>query len=244
MSELVKKEKASSDISKVTDGLNALDAVKAAAKAIGSESPEILTGVLATVLPSSLPLVRLFHAGAKNNFLKQLVVEAEELRQKGKISEDYLKTDEAHACFSDLLDAIDKTSPDPKRYEAIQTAFLKIMGHAQTGKGGVYAQQLLRVIYSLSSGEIAVLAALTKMGSGGRVQANVWLSEVAAQSGISSSEIVEEIEQTLMQKRLIHYRADGPDTVHRPDIIKWGQKNRLTTLGQAVCQNFSQLENN
>ncbi len=76
MGELTKKDKSSSDISKVTDGLNAVDALKAAAKAIANKSPEILTGVLAHVLPPVLPLVRLFHAGAKNNFLKQLTVEA------------------------------------------------------------------------------------------------------------------------------------------------------------------------
>lgn len=234
-----KNENPSSDISRVTDGLNALDAVKAAAKAIGSESPEIMTGVLAAVLPSSLPLVRLVHASAKGNFLKQLMVEAEVLRGQGAINEEFLKTDEAHACFSDLLDAIDKMSPDPKRYDAIRTAFLKMMGHGQTGKSGVYAQQLLRAIYDLSAGEIAVLATIYHMGNGTNDRADSWLNDVANSSGILRSEVVEGIEETLIAKRLILPRVDQPKTYPRgTDRISYGLKNRLTTFGQEVCENF------
>lgn len=240
MGELTKKEKPSSDISKVTDGLNALDALKAAAKALGSESPEIATGVLSVVLPSALPVVRLFHAGAKMNLLKQVMVEAEEFRKKGKINEDYLKTDEAHACFSDLLDAIDKTPPDPKRYDAIRTAFLKIMGRAETGRGGVYAQQMMRAVYDLSAGEIVILATIYNMGNGANDQINVWHSDVASASGILRIEIVEGIEQTLMAKRLILPRVDEPKTYPlRVERITFGSRNRLTIFGQEVCELFT-----
>lgn len=239
MGEITKKENPSSDISKVTDGLNVFDALKAAAKAIGTESPEILTGVLATVLPPVLPIVRLFHAGAKNNLIKQIVIEVEEFRKKGAINEDYLKTDEAHACFSDLLDSIDKISPDPQRYDAIRTAFLKALERRETGHSAPHAQQLLRVIYELSSGEIVVLATIYGMGSpGGRQAANVWLSEVANKSGILRSEIVEEIEMSLMDKRLIALRGDVADPKRYQNIIQWGVRNRLTSLGQEVCDNF------
>lgn len=237
---IARKEQPSADISGATDGLNALDALKAAARALASESPEILTGVLANVLPSSLPLVRLFHAGAKQNFIKQLMVEAEELRKNGAINEDYLKTDEAHACFADLLDSIDKISPDPKRYEAIRLAFLKAMSRGQSGKAGVYAQQMLRTVYTLSAGEIVVLATIYKMGTGGNDQINVWLSEVANASGILRTEIVEGIESALMEKRLILPRVDEPKTYPlRIERITFGSKNRLTVFGQEICETIA-----
>jgi hypothetical protein len=241
MSELIKREKPSADISKVTDGLNVFDALKAAAKAIANESPEILTGVLATVLPPALPVVRLFHAGAKNNLIRQIVVEVEEFRKKGAINEEYLKTDEAHACFADLLDYIDKTSPDPKRYDAIRTAFLKVLDRKQTGKNAPYDQQMLRIICELSAGEIVVMGTIYKMGMGGEVRRSSWLCDVANNSGLLRLEIVEEIEESLMKKRLIYEHGDLRAAEHAV-IKKWGMRNRLTTLGQEVCETFMRPE--
>jgi len=231
-------EKASRDISQAADSPNALQAFKGAVKAISEESPEILTGILAQVLPPALIPVRMFHATAKGHFLKQLMIELEALRKTGQINEDYLKSEQAWACFSDLLDYIDKISPDPKRFEAIRNAFLRTLKGGATGHDAPYQQQILRVVCDLSAGEIVALAAIYKLGQNSpSMTVESWLCEVANASGLLRAEIVEGIEQSLMAKRLILSRKlPHPQFPPETPKIEWGQKNRLTVLGVEVCE--------
>ncbi len=205
-------------------------------KAIGEESPEILAGLLATLIPQAAGPIRMFQATLKGQFLRQLLVELERLRKAGAIREDYLKSDPAKACFADLLDAIDKTSPDPKRLDAMRRAFLKTMEQGTTGHDAPYSQQMLRVIYGLSAGEIVALAAIYQMGGSAGVAAISWLTEVANKSGLLRLELVEEVEESLDRKRLIHPRAAGKSGRESQNVLIWGQRNRLTTLGQEVCE--------
>ena len=233
-----KSLKPSQSIANAADSNNALTAFKGAIRAMIEESPEILTGILGTILPPALIPIRLFHATAKGQFLRQLMVELEKFREKGQIKEDYLKSEQAWACFSDLLDYIDKTSPDPKRHEAIRTAFLKILKQGATGKDSPHAQQLLRVICELSAGEIVVLATIYKMGTADVMSsAHTWQVNVANASGLLRSELVAAIESTLMTKRLVLPRGADNDV-----IPLWGQRNRLTNLGVEVCEYIRLVE--
>lgn len=213
---------------------NALTAFKAAIE----QSPEILTGVLGTLLPGALIPARLFHAGMKGRLVHQLMVELEDFRKKGQINEDYLKSEPAAACFSDLLDHIDRISPDPERYKAIHEAFIRTIRRAEMGKNAPHAQQLLRVVYGLSASEILVLAAIYPMGNPNKeIRADSWLNEVANKSGLLRSELVEETEYELIQKRLIHSRIDRANNPAHVTVINiWGMKNRMTILGQEVCE--------
>jgi hypothetical protein len=226
----------SRSIGNAADSPNVVDALKGALAATAEQSPEILSGLLGAVCPPALIPIRIFHAGVKGHFLQQAMAELEALRKKGEIREEYLKSNEAAACMSDLLDYIDKISPDPKRYEAIRTAFLKILSQGETGKNAPHAQQLLRVIYELSAGEIAVLAAIFKMGgTAGSVSHKKWRSDVANQSGLLRTEIVMGIEEVLVGKRLV-----TPINTGMPSQIIWGQQNRLTPLGVEVCEHIQQ----
>lgn len=235
------KEKPSQEITRAADSPNAFVAFKGAMRAIYEESPEILTGVLGSVLPQALIPVRIFHATAKGQFLRQLMAETEELRKKGSIKEDFLKSEQAWACFSDLFDYLDKTSPDPKRLEAIKAAFLRILKNGSGADDSPHAQQLLRVVCELSAGEIAVLATLYRMGSGGQQPVRTWLADVANASRISSTEIVEGIEHTLIGKRIIFARDNGsPSFPPQTPMVIWGSRNRLTQLGIEVCEYMTQ----
>lgn len=220
---------------------NAFYAFRGAMEAIRANPAQFGVG-LAGLADSRFALAgRLYQAAARGSFAQQLQVEIEELIKQGKVSQEYLKTNEAHACFADLLDSIDRISPDPKRYEAIRTAFLKVLQRGETGTHAPYAQQMLRIIYELSAGEILVLATAYTMSRGGEVTADSWLNDVANKSGILRSEIVEGIELSLMQKRLIHARStrSGAANFEYPYIKVWGLRSRLTTLGQEVCETFA-----
>lgn len=230
------KEQPSKSIAHVLDSGNAFTALRAAIE----EAPEILSGALGTIIPGSLPLVRIVHAALKMNALKQIFVELEELRKKGAIDETFLKSDPAQACLADLLEAIDKTSPDPERLKAIKTAFLRVIQQGETGKSAAHAQEVLRMVYGLSAREIVVMATIHSMGSGGEVTAATWINDVANASGLMRSEIIEEIEHILTEKRLLFYRVMGTNGEGNHNrygrIQHWGQKNRFTQLGLEVCQ--------
>lgn len=222
---------------------NAFNAFRGAMQVIRENPAQFGVG-LSGLADSRFALAgRLYQAAARGTFAQQIQAEVEEMIDEGTIKPAYLETDEAHACFADLLDSIDKMSPDPKRYDAIRTAFLRALGQGQTGKGGIYAQQMLRAIYELSAGEIVVLATIYHMGNGANDRIDSWLNDVANASGILRSEIVEGIEKTLMEKRLILPRVDEPKTYPRhTERISYGSKNRLTTFGQEVCENFTQRQ--
>lgn len=78
-----------------------------------------------------------------------------------------------------------------------------------------------------------VLATVYKMGSGGRVIASHWANDVANRSGLLREELVFEIESALLKKRLLLPR--NKDNEYIPDG-GWGQRNRLTILGQEICE--------
>ena len=223
------------------DNPNAFLIFKGVTQAIIKDPASFAIGAVGKVNPALGYAGHAFRSVVRGEFHKRIVADVEQLIHENAIKQEYLESEQAHACFADLLDYIDKISPDPKRYEAIRTAFLKILGRGETGKQAPYAQQMLRVIYGLSAGEITVLGTIYNMGGGGRVNGDTWLNEVANKSGLLRSELVAEIEDSLLKKRLILKRNDSRvvSEFNQGDVLKWGMRNRLTTLGQEVCETFA-----
>lgn len=180
---------------------------------------------------------KVVQAAARGSFLQQLKEAIHGEAGAGRIKPEFLESEQAWACFADLLDYVDRISPDPERFRAIRQAFLRAMKQGETGKNAAYAQQMLRVIYELSAGELVVLASVYDLGHGASRRLESWLVDVANKSGILRTEIVETIEQSLMAKKLLLPRVAAPETF--PPMVQevqWGQRNRLTTLGQEVCE--------
>lgn len=210
--------------------------LRAVFKSILEESPEILTGFLEKVGGEvfSSPM-RIFHASLKGNFLKQLAAEAEKLRRNGEVKEDYFETNQAKACFVELMDIVDKKSPDPARLDAIKKVFLTIATEKLGNRNDPLPQQILSIVGDLSAGELILLAAMYKAG-GMNVYTAVeqWISEMADKTRFMRVELVVLHEQKLIGKLLVL-----PRHVATENRITWGQRNRLTDLGIAVCEFLS-----
>jgi len=209
-------------------------------RAIGEDSPEILTTVLSAAVTAqyghaagvaATVAVKILHAAVKGQGWRQIAVALEELKAGGKIREDFVDSDLGKACLSELLEAIDK-NPDPRRIEALKNAFLRIATRPGKESEAIYQQQILHMIGTLSSGEIVLLATMYRVGGTNLYSgAHQWLNDMTRETGFIDEGLVKLAEAPLIEKHLIlprqHTDASG---------ISWGQRNRLTGLGERVCE--------
>jgi hypothetical protein len=208
-------------------------------RAIGEDSPEILTGVLGAAATAAYgPVaglaatvgVKVLHGALKGQGWRQIAAALQPLKDAGKIKEDFEDSDLGKACLAELLDAIDR-NPDPRRIQALKNAFLRIAMQPGTESEAVLQQQLLHIIGTLSSGEIVLLATMYRVGGVKKYSgAHEWLTGMANETGFVDAGLVALAETPLMEKQLVTPRQHGD----RSGVI-WGQRNRLTSLGERVC---------
>lgn len=209
-------------------------------RAIGEDSPEILTGVLGSVVTakygavagvSAMFGVKLLQGAVKGQAWQQIAVALQGLKDKGKIKEEFVDSDLGKACLGELLEAIDR-NPDPARIAALKNAFIRIATNPGKDAEAVYQQQLLHMIGSLSSGEIVLLATMYRVGGMNQyTESRRWLSDMAKETGFTDEGLVRISETPLMEKYLVLPRE------HRDGSgISWSQRNRLTGLGERLCE--------
>jgi hypothetical protein len=209
-------------------------------RAIGEDSPEILTTVLSTAVTAqyghaagvaATVAVKILHAALKGQGWRQVATTLEELKAKGKINEDFVDSALGKACLAELLEAIEK-NPDPRRVEALKNAFIRIATQPGKEAEAIYQQQILHMIGSLSSGEIVLLATMYRVGGSNLyTDAHQWLNDMAKETGFRDEGLVKLAEAPLMEKHLVLPRQYGDGSG-----ISWGQHNRLTGLGERVCE--------
>lgn len=208
--------------------------------AIGEDSPEILTAAMGVAVSGVYgPMagmaatvgVKLLHASLKGQAWQQIAFELKKLKDAGKIQEGFIESDLGRACITELLDAIDQ-NPDPRRIEALRNVFLRIAMEPAKDVRATYQQQLLHIVASLSSGEVVLLSTIYRVG--GRqayTGALEWQAEMARETGFMDMDLVELNEIPLIEKHLVL-----PRKLSDKSGISWGNRNRLTTLGERVCE--------
>lgn len=210
-------------------------------RAIGEDSPEILTGVAGLAATAAygpvegvaaLLGVKVLHGALKGQGWRQIAAALLPLKKAGKIEEDFENSDLGKACLAELLDAIDK-NPDPRRIQALKNAFLRIAMHPGKDAEAIYQQQILHMIGSLSSGEIVLLATMYRLATPSEkyTAATKWLEEMARETGLMEPGLVELAETPLIEKQLVTRRQHGDRSG-----IRWSLRNRLTSLGERVCE--------
>ena len=210
-------------------------------RAIGEDSPEILTGIAGLAATAAYGPVegvaaivgaKVLHGALKGQGWRQVAAAILPLKKAGKIKEDFEDSDLGKACLTELLDAIDN-NPDPRRIQALKNAFLRIAMNPGQDSEAVYQQQILHVIGSLSSGEIVLLATMYRLGTPGEKYSSAmkWLDETARETGLVDYGLVQMSETPLIEKHLVTRRQHDDNSG-----VMWGQRNRLTSLGERVCQ--------
>ena len=178
------------------------------------------------------------------NFLSVLINEMRQYREKGEIKDDYFQTDQGVDCLQEILDFIDKDSPDDVRFKAMKSAFLNIASEKNSKRVNALPLQIMKICRSLSSVEFLILAASYKMlksddakdddhnasNLGRYGNLGIWTKHVVEETGLRFPELIKEHEKQLANKNLISAAFDK-----NSGLFPRGEFYRLTSLGHHVC---------
>jgi len=71
-----------------------------------------------------LSLGYIFQRTRSSTFLKALLQEWERYKDKGRIKEDYISSEQHQQCLQEMLDFLDRDSPDELRFTFLKRIFL------------------------------------------------------------------------------------------------------------------------
>lgn len=205
---------------------------------------EGITGVAASSKTDiALSIGYLFQRLRGGEFLSQFLEEWNKYRDKGRVKDDYQKTEQHKVCLQELLGFLDKDSPDAIRFSVLKKILLVAATEKRSGRESLVPQQYMRIGRTLSDGEVLVLFACYRAlkddaDTSWRTQrfpaASEWLKRVAALSGLEHLELIELHEAALIEKKLLTRRMHGDGSG-----IQLEPHFRLTSLGLGFCEYVS-----
>jgi hypothetical protein len=204
---------------------------------------EGITGIAASERKDlTLSVGYIFQSLRKGQFLSQLGEEWDSYREKGRIKDDYIGTEQHRSCLQELLGFLDNDYPDETRFEVMKKIFLVAATEAASDRNSLLPYQFLRLCRKMSSGEIIVLNTTYIVAKSGQIPEMIgvdqWLRTIAEKSGLNHTSLVEIYEEDLIKKRLLSKRlyADGSGVAPKPHF-------RLTSLGFELCEYIAKYEN-
>jgi len=205
---------------------------------------EGLTGVATSSKEERiLSVSHIFQRMRGGQFLSSFSKEWKRYRKKGKVKDDYQYTEQHKVCLQELLEFLDKDSPDETRFKVLQRIFLVAASEQLSDRNSFLPQQFMKIARTLSDGEVMLLSAVWKIAKekGGDYEdhygASKWIQEVTAASGLQYIELVETFEQGLMDKKLLTQRrlGDRSGVSVKPNY-------RLSSLGYELCKYIEAYE--
>ncbi len=163
----------------------------------------------------------------KGQFLSQLCEEWNSYRDKGRINEKYMETEQHMACLQEILNFIDNDFPDQIRFDAMKKVFLVAASETQSDRESPLPYEYLKLCRKLSSGEIILLSTMYVLETDGTLQGremsqgNNWFNQIVLKSELQHAQLVELYHSSLEDKRLMAGLKTRP---------------RLTSLGQKLCE--------
>lgn len=205
---------------------------------------EGLTGIAAASKKEwILSISHMFQKMRGGQFLSQFLKEWKDYKQKGKVKDDYQFSEQHKACLQELLEFLDKDSPDEVRFKILKQIFLVAASEEVSDRDSFLPLQFMKIARSLTDGEVILLTTIwqiAKERNGEYEQhygAQRWLQEVTDASGMKHQELIEIHEQSLMNKRLVTPRK-LPDS----SGVKVKPFFRLTNLGYEFCEFIEKYE--
>ncbi len=198
---------------------------------------EGLTGIAASDRKDILLSIGyLFQRMRGGEFLRDFFKTWEHFREKGRIKEDYAHTEQCQASIQEILDFLDKDSPDEIRFSFLKKLFLSIATENLSDRGSVLPQQYIRIVRTLSSGAILLLLASFRVAKNDMATAREfgnWMAKVKEYSGLRHDELIVLYDQELTSKKLI---------LDRGITMSIGKHHRLTSLGYEICRFIEHYE--
>jgi len=202
---------------------------------------EALTGIMASDKKEwALSIGHLLQRVRGGRFLKTLSDDWMKYRKKGRIKDDYLDTEQGQACLQEILDSLDKESPDEIRFNAMKAVLLAAATETTTNRDSFLPQQFMRVCRTLSSGELIVLGGSLKvyesnhrfgLNVGTHKECRFWAQHVAAETKLTYADLVLSFERSLAAKGLI---AENTGSNDRQFLVT--EHLRLTEFGYNLCK--------
>jgi hypothetical protein len=188
-----------------------------------------------------LSLGYIFQRTRSGTFLNALLKEWAVYREKGRIKEDYIQSEQHQECLQEMLDFLDRDSPDALRFRMLKAIFLGAATENQSSKDSVLPQQYMGICRTLSSGEALVLQATFEIAEQRNTPssnvAREWLAIIAEESGLESNELVDIHERRLIDKNLLTDRVHGDRSG-----VNLGKYYRLTPLALSICRFIKNFE--
>ncbi len=180
----------------------------------------------------------------KGKLYQQVALEIKELRDKGKIPDDFAdekKHKYGFRSWVDLLRTIDDETPDADRLEALMAMFYGANKVNATDEQKMLSYRLFQIAKRLNSGELlllrTLLAALGQSNyTNNTVKLSEWAQKIAKMQGDNLSALVLKDERALVEEGLISGYQDATVTAVNQTVSE--NNARLTDLGLAFCNNI------
>lgn len=205
---------------------------------------EMITGFIGTDKSELLMTAgRLGQGLVKGEGLKQLFLEIQELREKGKIKDEYLNSKYGKKTFADILKLIDEENIDPAKWDAIKRIFFSSVSSNSKEKGRTRAYYLMQTCFLLKTLDFEILRVCYEIYTTPNhayqniKHAGEWVGIVSDKLGYGLPEFVEKSENRLIDQNLISDR-----TYSDRSGVSTGQSFRLTRLGIALCEMISKAK--
>lgn len=196
---------------------------------------EAITGLLAAGPKSwAVNAGKLVQGALKARLFEELSREIKELRDKGKIPENFAERKNGFQSWVELMRIIDEESPDPERLDAIKAMFYAVNKVNAADGERILAYQLFQIAKKLTSGQMLYVKAcheIYKMGSLKEATLGVgqWFTEVGKKLGHNVISLMNLDDAALSESGLLHRRADLDRTLNITSA-------RLTDLGIKFCE--------
>ena len=177
-----------------------------------------------------------------DNFTRALLAEIKQWKDRGRVKDNYVRTDQFQTNFQELLDAIDKDLLDEQRFGVLKKILMVACSEKACGRDSVLPHEYMQVCRQLASGELLVLffayratkkADFTEKRTGPAIN---WLKDIADNSALKHAALVEVHEEGLMARRLLTPRAQDD----RSGVLL--KNNRLTDLAIGICDFISRYD--
>lgn len=183
-----------------------------------------------------LSIGHIFQRIRSGRFLETLKHEWDGYRKKGRINDDYMETEQHQDCLQEMLDFLDRDSPDEIRFAFLKKIFLTAATESVSNSDSLLPQQYMKLCRTLSSGEVLVLQATFESAKNrdwdpNDMSARNWEIAIAEKSGLRYPELVEIHERNLIDKNLMTSRTHSDRSG-----VTLGQHYRLSDLGYQICK--------
>jgi hypothetical protein len=200
--------------------------------AIAEATTALLPGMFAPAVG------RIVQGALRAKIFEQVGREVRQLREKGRIPDDFAAKKYGFKSWVELLTIIDEDMPDEDRLEALKAMFYSVNKVNITDGERIASYQLFQVAKKLTSSQLLLLKVAhdraTESGFAPQAQmsASGWLHAVSQRLGHQIMGLVEQDERVLMQYGMLTGRSWSDESG-----INDGD-GRLTLLAFKFCENL------